>query len=179
MSHLKNKSSSNNNGESAELLLDNVRKEYEYESDRNKGLQNRAGIFISFIGLILTLFPTVAKVPSVQLKDIITIYQLLVPIFYIILIAIIFIGLIFSLISFVLILSTKEYKRLALKGFNSNTVNISKCKVAENIMIDYTIILKHNISINDTKANHFQRGCISLTICIILIPIFILLGYII
>ena len=50
---------------SSELLLNIVQKEFEYEAERNRGIQNRAGIFISFIGVIMTLFPSYINIKSI------------------------------------------------------------------------------------------------------------------
>lgn len=158
---------------SGELLLSVVQKEFEFESERNKGLQNRAGIFISFIGVIMTLFPSYINIKNIVDSPNKTIGQTGVLLFYLFLIIILFLGLIISLILFTKTLSTKKYLRLKLNGFSEDIACMNTDEVATELMKDYRIILKHNIKINDDKADIFQIAYTILTVCIVLIPIII------
>lgn len=161
---------------SSELLLNIVQKEFEYESERNKGLQSRAGIFISFIGVIMTFFPSYIKIIDIINKPNETVGQTGFSLFYVFLVILLFIGLIISLILFVLILETKKYKILNSSGFDENNCIYARDKVSLELMKEYRIILEYNRDVNEKKAKLFQRACIVLVICIMLMPIIISIG---
>lgn len=161
--------------QSAELLLSIIQEEYKYEDDRNKGFQNRAGIFISLTGVILSLLFTKIDTSKLTNINVSKLSDAILPFIYIVLLFIIFIGLISSLIYFVSILATKQYSRLSLKGFDDQGLALSRETIAANIMKSYASIVKENGFINDKKAKHIKRGYITLTISIILIPILLLI----
>ncbi|NNU77570.1 hypothetical protein [Clostridium estertheticum] len=158
---------------SSELLLNVVQKEFEFESERNKGLQNRSGIFISFIGVIMTVFPSYINIKRIVDTHNVTIGQTGILLLYLVLIILLFTGLIISLILFSKTLNTKQYRRLKTNGFNKNNAIFVNNQVAVELMNDYKIALEHNIQVNDKKANIFGIAYKILTICIVLIPIII------
>lgn len=152
-----------------------VQKEFEYESERNKGIQNRAGIFISFIGVIMTLFPSYINIKDIIYRENQTVGQTGILLFFIVLVILLFIGLIASLILFVMVLSTKKYKKLKTSGFTEDNCTYDNKTVALELMKDYKEILEYNCEINNKKIKLFERACRILVVCIIVIPIIILI----
>ena len=161
------------NNKSSELLLSVVQKEFEYESERNKGIQNRAGIFMSFIGVIMTIFPSYININEIASRPNETIGQTGLLLLYISLIILLFVGLIVSLVMFVTVLNTKQYRKLNSSGFSEENCIYDTKAVSLELMKDYKEILEYNSEINNKKAKAFEMGCKILVACIILIPIII------
>lgn len=156
---------------SSNLMLNIVQKEYEYEVERNKGIQSKSGIFISLIGVMITLFSNLMSLKEIFNRANQTIGQTALVLFYLLLVFTVLLGLILALILFAITLNTQKYKRLNTTGFNDENVKYKDEIVALEIMKDYRIVLEHNIKVNDNKAKVFKRAYIILTVCIIIIPI--------
>lgn len=147
-----------NSFSSGPLMLDMVLREYEFESDRNKSIQSRAGILLTLVGAILVLFPALVNIPEFKKYNVSTAFEAL-PI------NIMFIGALLSFIFFIIamfflirVVSVDNYKRIEFKSFSEKNARIEINKMSTALMIKYTDIVEFNHDINTKKVSLFRRS---------------------
>jgi hypothetical protein len=141
---------------SSKLMLAIAQKEYEYEVDRKKTFETRAGIFVAFIGVMFTFvsknidFAVFTDVPQSRFM----LYAVLLGLFYLIPLLL----LIFSFYCFTNVIISKTYTRLDMKNFNETRAQLSEDKFAFKIMNYYKEVVKVNTQRNDIKGRYFNYG---------------------
>ncbi|CAH1201381.1 hypothetical protein PAECIP111893_01594 [Paenibacillus plantiphilus] len=148
-------------------MLGIAQKEYEYEVDRKKTLETRAGIFLAFIGVLFTLISRsidTSMFSSFQGNHFVlyaTIYGLflLIPILL----------LLVSLYCFVHVIITKKYTRLELKDFNDTRAKLTEEESAVRNMKAYVKVVSTNTEKNDTKTKYFNTGVLCTAVAAVLI----------
>lgn len=158
---------------SANLMLSVAQKEYEYEVERKNTLENRAGIFLAFVGVVLTFISqTINKdffdaIPQNQF----VVFAVLVACFLIIPLIL----LLASLYFFVHVIVTKEYTRIELKSFNEERAKLKEETVAFKTMSSYIKVVAINGNKNNKKSKYFNCGviCSSVATFLIIIMYFI------
>lgn len=156
---------------SAELMLSVLQKEYDNEAEREKSIESRTGIFMTFAGAILAFMPSTIKLPNVYKIQVKNLLEALPYCTLIILTVITFSTLVFSIICFIRVVSVKEYRRLTLDGFNESNAVYKKEYIALALMKEYQIVVKHNNSTNDKKIALFKRGIYCILIALVLLVI--------
>lgn len=146
---------------SAVLLLDVFKDEYQKEKDRATGFENRAGIFISGIIAIVTLYLTVLPVKDIKncfssdaanykvALGTLGLFFLLIAAYYVIQ----------SFIKFIGVLDAQDYQRVEF----DNLVNEVNNQCVQDVMAyelnrQYYDILIFNVEVNRKKAENYSKG---------------------
>ena len=165
---------------SAILLLDIFKDEYQKEKDRATGFENRAGIFISGIIAIITLYLTVLPVENIKkcFSSDVKQYKVFFCILGLLLLLIAVYFVIRSFIKFVNVLDAQDYQRVEFDNLVSKNNNqCSENDMAYELNKQYHEILCFNVQVNKKKADHFSEGvtCTVKAFIILLIAIVILM----
>ncbi|MEX3615466.1 hypothetical protein [Paenibacillus glucanolyticus] len=161
---------------SAKLMLSVAQKEYEYEVDRKKTLETRAGIFVAFVGV---MFAFIARNADIVIFNNINqtqfmLYALIFGLFFLIPVLL----LLASLYCFIHVIVTKKYLRVDLKNFNENRAQLKEEISALKIMNAYVKVVALNTEQNDIKSKYFSIGVITTGIASALIVLMYLISFI-
>lgn len=160
---------SQKNFPSGEIMLSMVLKEYEYEGYRYKGLQSRTGMLMAFVGALLVFLPNYFKILNLSKVKVNNAFEAMPYVILVILFISGFISLIASIIYFVRVISTEEYRRLSFDGFNEKNAMYEKDKLAVSLMIKYKSIVEYNHKKINKKVELYKKGIYMIIISIILI----------
>lgn len=182
----KDKTESDNNKEndklnksvfnSGQIMLDMVLKEYEFESERNKGIQSRAGILLTFVGAVLVVFPIIINVPDLRKSYVNNAFEALPINLSIICVILSVVFLILAVIFLVRVISVNEYKRMDFSSFNKNNAKKNSDEMATALMIMYKEIVSFNHSVNSKKVNLYKKSTYMILFALITISFSILIS---
>lgn len=144
---------------SAKVLLTAAQKEYEYETDRKKTLETRAGVFVAFSGLLVTLITRVMDFEyfkDVQPDEFIS-YAVIFGLF----LMIPFLCLLVSLFCFVHVIIVKKYSRLNISIFDEEMAKLPEEEMTFYLMEKYQEIVFNNRPLNNRKSKYFLVGSIT------------------
>lgn len=152
---------------SAKLMLGVIQKENDLEADRKKTIETRVSALLAFSGVLLLFFTNKADLSF--LKDVAydNFYRhyIIFTVFFVVPL----LTLISSILFFVRVLSTREYKRLGLGGFHETNAHLSEDEAAMKLIINYREAIKLNSTENDKKTQLFKRGIYCLAFSLIMV----------
>jgi hypothetical protein len=154
----------------AKLMLSIAQKEYEYEVDRKKTLETRAGIFVAFTGVVLTFLSNNLKTSFFKSigEDQFILYATIFAVFFVIPIILLLV----ALYSFVHVIITKPYTRIELKDFNDSHAKLKEDVTAVRYAKAYVKIVSLNSEKNNKKTKYFNTGVICTSISSVLLILF-------
>jgi len=157
--------------DSGEIMLNIILKEYEFELERNKGIQSRTGMLLGFVGAILVLIPTIIKVPDLKRFNVTNALEAF-PVNALVLSTLLsFVFLILSIIYFVRVISVEEYKRIDFNSFTKKHAKEEYEKMATALMIKYKDIVSYNHKINTEKVKLYKKGTYMILIALFILSI--------
>lgn len=157
---------------SASIFLDIALKEYAHEEDRAKNIDNRAGVLISALVVLLTFY-----LPNISLKEILALPCLSVlPSIVLICYALALISTVVCLSSLMRTISVKQYHRfesssLSNSDYYQREKSIVECALAQKV----ASMTDNNIESNNQKVKFYSWGICSLiaVVCFISISLVI------
>lgn len=171
---MKNKSNKKTEAEkfpSGSLMLQIILKEYDNELNRNANLQSRTGIFFVLVGGLLAFLPSYFHITDLTKIKINNVYQAIPYSLSIICISCSFIALITSVIFFVKVLATDQYKRLQFDEFTEQNAGYKVDIMSIALMNEYKSIIDYNHKKIDKKVKWYKLGTYSLVVAIVSITI--------
>jgi hypothetical protein len=147
---------------SAKLLLSIIQKEYYDEFDRGKNLETRTGMFLAFAGAILVFVASNIKLHNLFTVKSINVLQALPYAFLIIFLLATLVCLIWSILCFIQVISTKTYTRLALDSFSENNLYNNAVLPEERVTVAliplYKSCIDNYTKNNDKKVDWYKKG---------------------
>lgn len=161
---------------SAKLLLATAQKENDYEIDRKKTFETRAGIFIAFSGVLFTLL--IKIMDSNYFKNVqpaeFTSYAIVFCVFFLIP----FLLLLVSVYCFLHVVIAKKYHRFDLTGFDADSASLKEEQAAFYLMERYRDIVNNNHHVNTKKSIFFLVGVICIGVSALLITCMFLIAFV-
>lgn len=158
--------------ESSNILLDIMREEYSKERERCASLENKAGMFITAVIAIITVF-----IPMVPLEKIIGSYgdnmlHIIVVTVLLCVFALAFGNLIYAFYWLFQVVNLKEYCRPDLLSVKDKEIQLQPELITASGLLDhfYTII-DTNMKVNDQKVDNLKKGLTSSIVGFILLAL--------
>lgn len=152
---------------SSKIMLSVIQKENDLEVDRKKALEVRVTPLLALSGVLLLFFTNKADLSFLRSTNDQNYMEnyIVFTLFFIAPLILLFT----SILYFVRVLATKEYKRLGLDGFKEEAAVMAEDDIAMKLIIQYRELLKYNSQGNEKKPILFMRGIYSLIVALVLI----------
>lgn len=160
--------------QSAKILLEEIKELYYHENERNQILDNKASVGLTLVGVLLTL--CITTLPKYNLKEvpINNFEDIISNLLFLILLIAVFLTLITSLYFFYKSLKTKTYKHLNTDGFNDRQAIKEENIIALTLIKLYKTSIDYNRMVNNEKYKDIDKGIKCVVISVFLYIIYMI-----
>lgn len=159
------------NNRAIDDFLDVVKKEYDNERVKKQSFETRAGFIITIISAIYAFI--MDKVEFSEIQAIIDKPLYFMGAIKIIVFILIYISIIFTIYSLIMVIYTKEHKIFETEGINGEILALSKMEGKVKIIGIYKEIIKDHREKNKTRAKYLNFGFIGIVSNLVLISIYV------
>lgn len=153
---------------SASVFLDIALKEYAHEEERAKNIDNRAGVLISALIVLLTFY-----LPNISLKKVLALPCIsILPSIVLICYSMALISTVICLVSLMRTISVKKYDRFEGSSLSKTEYYQYKSSIAESALAQKVVLMTDsNIESNNQKVKFYSWGIGSLVAVVFFVSV--------
>lgn len=149
------------------LMLSEIKDIYNDENERQKTLENKASLGLTFVGVLLTI--GISELPIINITKVNTndFLQIILNLVLVISLILMISMLILATYNLYQSIKTRPYQKMSTKGFINENGEKEEEIIAMVILKIYKKTIKKNRVINDKKSKYIDKSIIYLIICVI------------
>ena len=149
------------------LMLSEIKDIYNDENERQKTLENKASLGLTFVGVLLTI--GISELPIINITKVNTndFLQIILNLVLVISLILMISMLILATYNLHQSIKTRPYQKMSTKGFINENGEKEEEIIAMVILKIYKKTIKKNRVINDKKSKYIDKSIIYLIICVI------------